>query len=373
MGIVRTLLALTVIFSHTIGNYLVGGKLAVELFFIISGFLMSYILVEDRRYTNKLDFYLSRAFRIYPVYWVVASSKLAMRVWAYLTTDQRIFFDLYKHLDPIGAGALVLSNLFIFGQDWLMFTGVKGGELQFLAAPLTTEAPVRSGLLVPPAWSLGVELSFYLIAPWLLRRKRCLLLVMACSAAIELTLEAKGLGHKDPWAACFFPADLVYFLAGALSHQMLKPLYQALPSARLAFLSKAGTAMVLAMCVGFYFVPGVGIKTLVMLAVFIVCLPLLFEFQRHFKYDSAIGNLSYPLYICHHMLIAPARDLTRAWTGGRDNDLITAGIVLSGSLLISLFLDRVVAERADRYRRRFRSRTEQPPSATPRLAGTMGA
>jgi peptidoglycan/LPS O-acetylase OafA/YrhL len=371
MGLVRTLLALTVILSHTIGHYLVGGQLAVELFFIISGFLMSYILVEDQRYTSKLDFYLSRAFRIYPVYWVVAATKLAMWVFVCYTADNRFFFDLYRNLDPLGAGALVLSNLFIFGQDWIMFTGVQGGEFQFLAVPSSTELPVRNGLLVPPAWSLGVELSFYIVAPWLLRRQSWLLGVMLASAAIELALLARGLGHTDPWAVCFFPADIVYFLAGALSHQKLRPLYQALPAARLATLSRWGTVLILAFCAVFSFLPGLGLKTVLMMAVFIVCLPLLFEFQRHFPLDSAIGNLSYPLYICHNMLLAPAKSLTLKLTGGRDDALITTLIVLIASVLLSLFLERVVADRVDHYRRRFRSRTKATRSSRALPAGTM--
>ena len=53
MGILRTLLALSVVLDHLGGgatNQLVGGRLAVQLFYVISGFLISYVLTGTDRY-----------------------------------------------------------------------------------------------------------------------------------------------------------------------------------------------------------------------------------------------------------------------------------------------------------------------------------
>ena len=56
MGSLRTFLALTVVLSHSYGHIFVGGRLAVQLFYIISGFLISYILLEANSYKSLKGF-----------------------------------------------------------------------------------------------------------------------------------------------------------------------------------------------------------------------------------------------------------------------------------------------------------------------------
>ena len=72
MGSVRTLLAVAVVFAHSYGFIFVGGRLAVQLFYVISGFLISYILVEARTYCTVSNFYINRFLRLFPIYWCVA-------------------------------------------------------------------------------------------------------------------------------------------------------------------------------------------------------------------------------------------------------------------------------------------------------------
>ena len=57
MGSLRTFLAITVVLSHSYGHIFVGGRLAVQSFYVISGFLISYILLEARSYENLYKFY----------------------------------------------------------------------------------------------------------------------------------------------------------------------------------------------------------------------------------------------------------------------------------------------------------------------------
>ena len=71
MGLLRTIFALSVVFSH-LGIYtFVGARNAVQIFYIISGFLISYILVESKNYPNIKHFYFNRILRIYPIYYFV--------------------------------------------------------------------------------------------------------------------------------------------------------------------------------------------------------------------------------------------------------------------------------------------------------------
>ena len=73
MGTLRTLFALAVVFTHTSGHFLIGGKNAVQLFYMISGFLISYILVERKVYVDVKSFYINRYLRIFPIYAVIAT------------------------------------------------------------------------------------------------------------------------------------------------------------------------------------------------------------------------------------------------------------------------------------------------------------
>ena len=83
MGTVRTLLALAVVFAHCYGFMFTGGMLAVQIFYMISGYLMSLILLNENAYTNLKSFYINRALRLFPIYWIVAATSLLLSFYFY--------------------------------------------------------------------------------------------------------------------------------------------------------------------------------------------------------------------------------------------------------------------------------------------------
>ena len=71
MGIVRFLLALCVVVTHAPGGTIFGvrllsGIVAVQAFYVISGFLITMILNERKQYRYIGNFYLSRYLRLWP-------------------------------------------------------------------------------------------------------------------------------------------------------------------------------------------------------------------------------------------------------------------------------------------------------------------
>ncbi|MCF8321913.1 MAG: acyltransferase family protein [Flavobacterium sp.] len=76
MGFLRFILAISVVLAHSSSIYgfgLVGGKTAVQAFYIISGFYMTLILNEKYIGNNnsyKL-FITNRFLRLYPIYWII--------------------------------------------------------------------------------------------------------------------------------------------------------------------------------------------------------------------------------------------------------------------------------------------------------------
>jgi peptidoglycan/LPS O-acetylase OafA/YrhL len=204
MGMIRTVLALAVVFTHSPwlkGYVFVGGRYAVQLFYIISGFLICHVLHRNPAYRDPLRFYASRALRLYPVYYVV----LALSLVAVLGANRK-FFDLYEKIPPSAAALLAVTNVTLLGQDWVLFSGVSEGKLVFEPEPFKGSGILLlNGLLVPQAWTLGVELSFYLVAPFLLRNRRLMLGILFLSLLLRVVLVVDGLGRKDPWTYRFFP------------------------------------------------------------------------------------------------------------------------------------------------------------------------
>jgi peptidoglycan/LPS O-acetylase OafA/YrhL len=230
LGLLRILLAICVLSGHSgrpLGHLRwLEGDLAVELFFVISGFYMQLVL--STRYTKaKLgeswvsQFYKARYLRLLPTYlvWsvIVAVAGLVLptstpySVWRYVwDLPNTVGNFLFK-------GFLCFTNTTMFFQDVTMYFAVHNGQVHWSNNFRNSDVLLYRGLTIPPAWSLGIELSFYLIAPYLLKLRSRWLLIGSCSclAAKVITIEALRLG--DPWSYRFFPFELGYFLLGALA------------------------------------------------------------------------------------------------------------------------------------------------------------
>src|SRR5262245_24984807 len=123
MGTIRLLLALSVVLNHSeplplTGNELVGGKVAVQCFFIISGFYMAMIL--NNGYTHLPNFYFNRFIRIFPTYWLVlALTLIGPHLIGRADRLQTIADASYFTFDT--KVLMIFANLFIFGSDIMMF------------------------------------------------------------------------------------------------------------------------------------------------------------------------------------------------------------------------------------------------------------
>ncbi len=123
------------------------GKLGVILFFVLSGFLITYLLLEEEKQTNTIsikDFYIRRILRIWPLYFliVVASFFLLNKI-SYLQIDN-------------------LSSL--VSQDIITKLALFTFFLPNIALVMFTPIPYASQL-----WSVGIEEQFYLIWPLLIK------------------------------------------------------------------------------------------------------------------------------------------------------------------------------------------------------------
>jgi peptidoglycan/LPS O-acetylase OafA/YrhL len=222
MGLIRVLLALSVVFSHTWTGSgtgpLPGGPIAVQCFFMISGFYMSLILGSDRYREQPVKFWLNRGLRLYPVYWLLAAASFAN---TFLVAPEIISAFWALGLKPVLL--LCFANVFLFGQDLIFWLGTKGGELFWTSSAWSLPEPrLQNYVLIGPAWSLSIELMFYLIAPWVVKwTSRTLVLLVVASLVARHVAYAAGLTFM-PWTYMFFPFELAFFLLGVLAHRRLE-------------------------------------------------------------------------------------------------------------------------------------------------------
>jgi len=138
----RAIAVLAVIGFHASPRFVPGGFVGVDVFFVISGFLISGILFAQasaERFSFA-DFYARRVRRIFPALAVVLVGCWAIG-WLVLVGGE--YRQLEKH---IAAGATFLSNFLLWGESGYFDAAAESKPLLHL-------------------WSLGVEEQFYLMWP----------------------------------------------------------------------------------------------------------------------------------------------------------------------------------------------------------------
>lgn len=193
----RTIAVSTVVLFHAGLSWMAGGYVGVDIFFVISGYLITTILLremQEGRY-SLLTFYERRARRILPALFVVL---IACSVAAWLLLPQSGFHDFSKSLV---ATVFFASNL-LFWRD----TGYFATDAELLPLLHT--------------WSLAVEEQYYIFFPpllWIAMRKgyKAALLFIAAAAALSLAVALFGGLSRN--SLFFLPHVRVWeLLAGSL-------------------------------------------------------------------------------------------------------------------------------------------------------------
>lgn len=311
MGLLRFLFALSVVAAHTgsiLGVTFIGGKMAVQSFFILSGFYMALIL--DKKYIGKNGSYklfiTNRILRLYPTYLVVLVIAFALSfLWLILGSSSKLdYYNQYHVLqNPILLIYFLVSQFFIIGLDLVMFIGlnVSGGNLFFTNDYLNTKPLLHDFIFIPQAWTLSLEFIFYAIAPFLLRKKTVyLILAILASLLIRFWLYSIGL-HKEPWTNRFLPTELAFFLLGALVYKYSQIIKKITISkyAILTFYILFVAATVFYNRINVLEIKSLDLVQGAYFSSLLVGIPFIFDFTQKNVIDRFLGMLSYPVYITH--------------------------------------------------------------------------
>lgn len=323
MGILRIYLALCVISTHSAPVFfwqMHDGRQAVQIFFIISGFYMAMVL-SSSRYATPRDFYLSRFLRIFPPYWIALTVTVLLSAAAGLIFQRWLLLSSYhdapfSHIGKEGFLLSVVSNLILFGQDWVLFVNHDiGNAIHFTTNHANGAHPLWQYQLVPQCWTVGVELTFYILAPHLNRLSSRSLGVLALTTFVArlFTYQYLGLFH-DPWTCRFFPFELGLFLFGMLGYRLYRRTAPYLPSprglfkSRLAYL-RGGIILLLLLYLHVravsYISQFVGYEMGLWISypLWALSIPALFFVFSDRKDDRIVGEMSYPIYLVHVLVI----------------------------------------------------------------------
>jgi peptidoglycan/LPS O-acetylase OafA/YrhL len=337
--------------------------LAVEIFFVISGFYMQLVL--SSKYTKEklgktwvIQFYKARYFRLLPTYlgWsilvaiagAVLPTSTPYTVWRYLAglpnTLGNLAFKIF----------LGFTNVTMLCQDVTMYFAVHSGHIHWTSDFRNSDVPLYRGLIVPPAWSLGIELSFYFLAPYLLKLRSHWLVIGACLFLSAKVIAVATFHLGDPWTYRCFPFELGYFLLGALAFRYRGVLDQIVPQ-------HVAKVLVYPFVIVFAAVQlPVSSPTLIYPIAFALLLPLLFRTTASSKRDRWIGELSYPFYIFHYFLVGCARFI--AWRALHLADAYVGWI----ALVLTLGLSAVSLALETRFIEPWRSGLASPTNTSRR-------
>lgn len=191
---VRFIAAFSVLIHHTeqikylmgleniYGNYFIKnlGKLGVGLFFVLSGFLITYLLLSEKKRRGDIStkaFYIRRILRIWPLYFIIV-------ILGFFVFPVIPIFN-----EP-------LRNQYYFDADFF-----KRLPFFLLFLPNLGFVFFRAPYLCSQTWSVGIEEQFYAIWPWIIKSKNP---VKTFFKLLSIFLIVLGLG----WLYIFKISDL---------------------------------------------------------------------------------------------------------------------------------------------------------------------
>jgi peptidoglycan/LPS O-acetylase OafA/YrhL len=179
----RAVAVLLVVVHHAFPQALKGGFVGVDLFFVISGFLISTIIFQNLQQDtfSFLDFYKRRIKRIFPALILILIASFVAGWFVLLPADYK---QLGKHM---AAGAAFVSNFAFWSESGYFESGSKLKPLLHL-------------------WSLGIEEQYYIFWPLivLFAWKRKINLFKVCLVLFALSFVVNIATAKGNVVAAFY-------------------------------------------------------------------------------------------------------------------------------------------------------------------------
>jgi peptidoglycan/LPS O-acetylase OafA/YrhL len=348
----RAVAVIAVVWFHAFPHQLAGGFIGVDVFFVISGYLIAGLLLKEQEAGRfrLLRFYASRARRIFPALVLVLATTVAMGWWLLLPDE---FVLLGKH---VAASAAFVENFMLWHEAGYFDMSNESKPVMHL-------------------WSLAVEEQFYLLFPcalWLAARKGISAVRLVGTALLLSLCWNVARITADPVGTFLSPLSRMWeLMAGALlACREARGLLPRLRPAGTNALSLVGLAMLLApmwLLNDLDLYPGWNAIAPVVGTVLVVAAGPQAVVNRWILAARPliwIGLVSYPLYLWHWPVLTYARV---AGVGARADWLVGA-IVVS---CVLAWLTYALVERPVRFGR-FRHQAPLPLAVALSLVAAIG-
>jgi len=317
---IRAVAILSVVLYHAGAAHITGGFTGVDIFFVISGYLIGGHIVSelDSNTFSFLSFYKRRAKRILPAFYAVMLFTLVTALFLLSPGEAR---DLGRYAF---AATLSGSNVFFWA-----YSNYFSPDASFHPLLMT--------------WSLGVEEQFYFVVPvillLLMRLRRSLLLPVVLALCVLSFVLASVELHSYPSNVFFlFPErswELGLGVALAIAELTHKPL--TLPKSLANFISLAGLLLMFAPMLllnAASAFPGAAALPSVLGTAMLLAVPTSWINRRLLSLSPLVflGKISYSWYLWHWPLLAYAR----VATGSSKLPPIAAAIIIAVSLLAAI-------------------------------------
>lgn len=285
-----------VVIFHAWPNFLTGGYIGVDVFFVLSGFLISSILLRDldAGTFSIAEFYRRRVRRIFPALFTVL---LATLLWGGIAMEPNGYKWLVK---TVAAAALFVSNIEFFRS-------------------LDYFSPTAETLPLLHTWSLAVEEQYYLFFPlalWALVRRpfgrRHVFAVIAGVTLLSMALSQWAVGAMPQAAYYLLPFRLFELLLGVMA--AFAPLPKTMP--RLSRELMAGLGVLIILLCAVLYTPETPFPGLWAALPTLATSLVLYAGRMGDSFTAKllslkpmlfIGAISYALYLWHWPLMAFAR------------------------------------------------------------------
>ena len=286
----RGIAIIPVILYHLNVPFFSGGYLGVDIFFVISGFLITSIIHDNIKEQNfsLLDFYERRLRRVIPILYFILILSIPLTLINFIEADSRNFFESLF-------AVITFSSNFLF---WL-----EEGEY------FTRENSLKPLL---HTWSLSIEMQFYIIFPLIIiildKIKKFKIIILSSICFLSFLI-ANWLSFTNPDAAFYLSLTRIWEL-------LLGSLCALLRISRKKLKSKSEYLCYISLIIIFLSVISFNDKTLhpsffSLLPVLATCFLILYSeesksFKKILQFGplSLVGLISYSLYILHFPMIA---------------------------------------------------------------------
>lgn len=313
-------------------NVFSNGGIGVDIFFIISGFIIYYATTKKEESKGKV-YFIKRALRIYPLFFVVW---LITSIMNYGT-------------EPF---AKVIKALFFIHNDY------------------SVGAPGFGFNMIGPAWTLTFEVVFYLLfmISCLISHKFrgliCIIMLIAIPAGLQFYFN--GSYSLSSYATANPPFENpafglirvlgcpIYFefAVGIFISMLMQKIHFRVGSRSLMLISFSGFIISIMLIMSFSI--SETQKFMLALSSFLFVLLIDFSHAKELKALSFFGDISYAMYLCHWMIIKTYITFyPNAWNP--DNSAIKITVILILTVATSYLLHRLIEKPGIRLARKILS------------------